>query len=453
MQKTKTKDRPKEAVTHVVSRKLAKNGFLEALYAPHSAKTAFAYWDGSEFKIVERFESRPGHALVPIKASNNLLTHGVLKLPSYVEDYGSDADLLAAIKAFIHRYVDLEPGFETVAAHYVLLSWVYDRFRELPYLRIIGDYGTGKTRFLQVVGSICYKPTFASGASTISPIFHALDSFGGTLVLDEADFRFSDAKAEITKILNNGNVAGFPVLRCEAVKEGHYDPRAFVVFGPKIVASRGHYSDPALESRFVSERARSGKVRTGIPANLSESFDGEAQHLRNQLLHYRFKNFHGITLPIQGEGNASRIAQIFRPLLAVAVSNEDAEIIRDYAMKSASFLSSLNSHTAEEQVTGIIADLIKGGAAQLAIKEITKRYRDRFGSEHLGPITPKWIGGIIRNRLHLDTVKRQGTYVIADGQKQRLDGLFARFAIHTKSTVTDPDCAVSKAQSNPDSDD
>jgi hypothetical protein len=46
---------------------------------------------------------------------------------------------------------------------------------------------------------------------TISPIFHTLDAFKGTLIIDEADFRFSDERAEIVKILNNGNVQGMPV--------------------------------------------------------------------------------------------------------------------------------------------------------------------------------------------------------------------------------------------------
>ena len=89
-----------------------------------------------------------------------------------------------------------------MAAHYVLFSWVYDAFNEVPYIRFQGDYGTGKTRALLVVGSVCYKPFFASGASTVSPIFHILDAFRGTLILDEADFRFSDEKAEIVKVLN-----------------------------------------------------------------------------------------------------------------------------------------------------------------------------------------------------------------------------------------------------------
>ena len=36
--------------------------------------------------------------------------------------------------------------------------------------------------------------------SQFRPIFHTLDAFKGTLIFDEADFRFSDEKAEIVKI-------------------------------------------------------------------------------------------------------------------------------------------------------------------------------------------------------------------------------------------------------------
>ena len=76
-------------------------------------------------------------------------------------------------------------------------------------------------------------------ASTVSPIFHILDMFRGTLVLDEADFRFSDEKAELSKILNNGNVQGFPVLRTMVNQKGEFNPRAFNVFGPKPDSGTG----------------------------------------------------------------------------------------------------------------------------------------------------------------------------------------------------------------------
>lgn len=92
-------------------------------------------------------------------------------LPSEPEEYGSEEGLLADIQSFIHRYVDVSPLFEKIASYYVLFSWVYDSFNELPYLRLRGDPGSGKTRFLLTVGSVCYKPIFASGASTVSRSF------------------------------------------------------------------------------------------------------------------------------------------------------------------------------------------------------------------------------------------------------------------------------------------
>ena len=88
---------------------------------------------------------------------------------------------------------------------------------------------------------------------------------------DEADFRFSDERAEIAKILNNGNVSGLPVLRTMMNRQREFNPQAFQVFGPKIVATRGSYEDKGLESRFLTEEMGSRKLRSDIPINLPDS--------------------------------------------------------------------------------------------------------------------------------------------------------------------------------------
>src|SRR6185437_937191 len=119
---------------------------------------------------------------------------------------------------------------------------------------------------------ICYKAFFASGASTVSPIFHTLDAFRGTLIFDEADFRFSDESAQIVKVLNNGNVRGMPVLRTMMNRQKEFNPTAFQVFGPKIVATRGSYDDKGLESRFLTEEMSGRSLRSDIPLNLPPSF-------------------------------------------------------------------------------------------------------------------------------------------------------------------------------------
>ena len=240
-------------------------------------------------------------------------------LPSAPEEYGSERELVREIQAYIHRYVDLSPGFERLASYYVLLSWVYDAFNEVPYLRVRGDYGTGKTRFLLVVGALCNKSFFASGASTVSPIFHTLDAFRGTLVIDEGDFRFSDEKAEIVKILNNGNVRGVPVLRTMVTDAREYNPKAFRVFGPKLVATRGEYDDRALESRFLTEEMGRSRLRDDVPINLPPEYATEALKLRNKLLLYRLRNFHRAAIDRSAVDPAlePRINQIFVPLKSI----------------------------------------------------------------------------------------------------------------------------------------
>ncbi len=201
----------------------------------------------SPFKFFARFNPATGEvdypASVPLEDQGAMIApyedrmpdEGVILLPSEATPYESVAILLNEVRAFIHRYVGVSVVYEQLAAYYVLLSWVYDSFNVLPYLRALGDWGTGKSRFLTVVGNLCYKAIFASGATTPSPIFRMLQKYAGTLILDEADWRYSDANTEIVKILNCGYSQGFPVLRSEGESN---EPKAFRVFGPKIIGTR-----------------------------------------------------------------------------------------------------------------------------------------------------------------------------------------------------------------------
>src|ERR1041385_8692004 len=262
-----------------VSAVLSDGRIVETVHLPEQNKCEFVVWEDEEYKIEPILKISESKRLVPYSADNNLIKHGVVLFPSQPLEYGTQAELVSEIIAFIHRYVDVSPLFETIASYYVLLSWVYDGFNELPYLRLRGDPGCGKTRFLLTVGSLCYKPMFASGASTVSPLFRILDAFRGTLIIDEGDFRLSDERAEIVKILNNGNSKGFPVLRSEASKNKEFNPRASTVFGPKLVATRGFFEDKALESRCLTEEMGQRRLREDIPISLLASYKDDALHL------------------------------------------------------------------------------------------------------------------------------------------------------------------------------
>ena len=408
--------KPKRDRTPTVSRCLSDGTLIELLYRPEEAKTAFAVWRAGAWTIEPEFATGTGERLVPYSPHNNVIRNEVVLLPSEPAEYGSKPELLFDIRQFLHRYLDVSPEFEAIAAHYALLTWVYDAFNEVPYIRFQGDFGTGKTRALLVLGSVCCRPFFASGASTVSPIFHILDAFRGTLVLDEADFRFSDEKSEIVKILNNGNVSGIPVLRTMQNQQREFDPRAFQVFGPKVIAMRGTYNDRALESRFLTEVMGTVPLRADIPINLTGMMREEALALRNKLLLYRFRNRNTLRLrPDAALGEvAPRINQILTPLLTIVDDPTSREALVRFARATHDGIVAERGLTTEAQLLEIVRELADSGTATaIAIGDIAARFVERFASEYERPITPRWIGTILRRRLHLSPYKSHGRYILS----------------------------------------
>ncbi len=414
----------------LVSAVLKDGSLVEMIHRPEENKTAFLTWKvGSWSELPEINDG--GQKFVPYTPTNNLLQNQVILFPSGVEEYGSEEELLREIGEYLHRYVDLNPLFEKIASYYVLFSWVYDGFNELPYIRVRGEPGSGKTRFLQVVGSVCNKPIFASGASSMSPIFRILDSFRGTLIIDESDFRFSDEKADMVKILNNGNVRGFPVLRSEVspiTKE--FNPRAYHVFGPKLIATRGFFEDRALESRFLTEDMGQRSLRGDVPINLPDTYKTEALHLRNKLLLFRFRNF-GSRTPLEALVDRSiepRLNQVFAPLLSVIQDEGTRAEIRELAKTYHDQMISERGFDIEAELLEVIRNL-HSPQARLSVKGITDAFIKKHGEEYDRRITPKYIGQILRRKLGIRTAKSHGVFVIPLADSSELHRLYERYGL------------------------
>lgn len=408
---------------------------IEMVYQPDKHRTAFIVWEHGQWVEKTSFRADTEGEYIPYSAQNNLLMHHVVLFPSEPLEYGSEEALIAEIQAFIHRYVDVSDLFEQIATYYVLLSWVYDGFNELPYLRLRGDPGSGKTRLLLTVGSLCYKPIFASGASTVSPLFRILDIMRGTLIIDEGDFKLSDERAEIVKILNNGNARGFPVLRTEVTSKGEFNPTAYAVFGPKLVATRGYFEDRALESRCLTEEMGQRRLRNDIPINLSGSYKQEALLLRNKLLLFRFRMYN-TRHPLEQLVNRSiepRLNQVFVPLLSIIADPQARADMRALAERYNREMITERGMDMEAQVLQIIHDMQSSPLKPtLSVKEITSWFVDRFGEEYERKITAKWIGSVIRKRLNLHTQKSHGVFVIPLTEEQKLTRLFEKYGIDTK---------------------
>lgn len=405
---------------------------VELLYDPGTRRTTFAVCRHGEISVEELVELSDGHRLVPYSPENNLIKHEAVLLPSSPAAYESEASLIAHVQAFIHRYVDLSPVFERTALYYILLSWLYDAFNELPYIRLQGDYGTGKTRALLVLGAIAYKPFFASGASTVSPLFHTLDAFRGTLIFDEADFRLSDEKAEVVKILNNGNVRGIPVLRTMMNQKREFNPQAFHVFGPKIVATRGSYEDRALESRFLTEVMGGRPLRSDIPINLNSSFKEEALTIRNMLLSYRFRMRHTVSLnpALLDSSLEPRQNQILIPLLSVIDDAEQRAAIVKNAQELRQSIVSERGLSTEAHVLSVLIDLMGLSPSEaIPIKAITELVQERYAAEYDRPLTVRYISRVLRERLHLKTNKSVGIYCVPKSEAERVILLAGRYGI------------------------
>ena len=406
----------------------------ELVYQPEEGTTGFVVGRGREWEELDALELPGGEILVPFSPQNNLLVHGVVLLPSEPLEYGTEEDLRSELSTFLHRYIDLSPEFAVVAREYVLFTWLYDSFNEVPYLRVRGDYGSGKSRFLLSVGSVCYLPIFASGASTMSPLFRIMDIFRGTLVLDEGDFRASDEKAEVVKMLNNGMSRGFPVLRTEQTASKEFNPRAFHVFGPKVIATRGFFEDRALESRCISEVLGNRPLRRGIPLNLSEEFRHEARVLRNKLLLYRIRN-RAAAREVDEEslpGVEPRLAQIFRPLLATSDPASRRELLAA-AQRLSGELRGERMGSVEGEVLEVLRDLWEGAAFAVGVKDIAQEFCKRHGDDYEWKVTARWIGGVLRKKLFLITTKSNGNFVVPRSEGKKLRNLLELYGLSDRS--------------------
>jgi hypothetical protein len=414
-----------------VSRTLADGRLIELVLDRESARTSLAVWDGTQCQIVDKVAVSASEHLVPVPASNNLIRHNAVVLPEKPAPYADVEQLASEIEAYFGRYVVVSEEFRKLAAYYVLFTWVYDAFDEVPYLRVQAEWGSGKTRALIIIGSICYRGFFASGASTVSPIFHTLDTFRGTLVLDEADFRFSDQTAELVKILNNGNVQGFPVFRTAITQKREFDPRAFQVFGPKLIAMRKSFQDDALESRFITERMDRQHMHAGIPINLPKRQREEACALRNKLLQYRFD--HRMTVRADESLADARLLprtnQILIPLLSIVPNSEARATIKRVLFSLEAERTAFRSTSLAADVLTLLSEFVsERPGMSIPVADVAERFATRFAKQYERPITHRLIGSIVRSTLGLKTYKSGGVFKFT-ADKELLASLSKRYGL------------------------
>ncbi len=321
---SRTKERPRFEVQGMIG---------DVIWDDKAKKLMFAVWKkGGSGKVrlhpvyaIDPNDESRGYYVPPSDPFDSI-EKKVVVLPTGVRSYGTTAQLVEKMKRFIRDFYHAREIWVEIMAYFALMTWVTDskEFNTVPYLRWLGEPETGKTRGLDLVAILSYRATSIGGGSTSAILFRILDKWRGTLVVDEADFAAgSEIWDSIVKTLNLGYKRYSVVPRMDTVN-GQLEPRAFDVFGPKILSTRQPFADIAVETRCITLPTKEAAVPLGIPLNLQEQFYNQAQELQNELLQWRIDNLHRIKVDEQEirKQHGTRLAQIGSALLAVV---EDAE--------------------------------------------------------------------------------------------------------------------------------
>jgi len=308
---------------------------------------------------------------------------GKIKLPDHAEEYGTDAELDNTLSKFIKTWLDIPDRDLLYAVFTIRKSWVYDRFHSLSYSRALGELGTGKSRFLDVLGLLHYKPIATSGALTSAVLFRVINKWKGTIIIDEADRRKSDKADDIQTIINQGYERGRFIMRCDKDDPNKID--YFDVYCPKVLATRGYFQDKATESRCFTTIMQQTN-RKNIPPNLTVGFHEETQKLRNKLLLWRMRNY----LKIDPDAGAKvelgdiepRLRQVSTGFVALFAHDEQAVTdFRNYLLDHQKEIVEARSETNEGRIVNAIAELMGEGepitAARIASQADLK---DRQGN-------------------------------------------------------------------------
>lgn len=398
----------------------------------------------------------------PLSPFDSLLEKGVVRIASGLGKYTDEVELQKEIQAFIHKYVDLPEHIERLSSYYVMLTWVYDAFYVLPYLRARGSSDSGKSRFTEVVGALCMRNIWITGSTTPSPVFRTMERWGGlTVVMDEADLPHSETSADWVQMLNTGYKRGFAILRTN-MKNGEAVPEAFDGFGPKILNMRGRFADDATESRCLTWETNSGRgVRADILRYMDRDvFIKEGQDLRNKLLTFRLRNFTSIEVDYNHEATRDlpgRLVEITVPLMSISKDegfkanvmefiqqmNQKAIITRQATLAGKVLEAVLRAYwLPDDRVMELPDSHIQVLKLQVAhiTRQANKILNDENAEASLGDdedfkpqkqLSASYVGKIIGNELNLETEKASvGTRpMVIKWDESRIQALVARYGL------------------------
>jgi hypothetical protein len=210
------------------------------------------------------------------------------------------------------------------------------------------------------------------------------------------------------------------------------NPQAFRVFGPKLVAMRQSFGDRALESRFLTEETSGRTLRSDIPIQLPDSLATEALALRNKLLAWRFAARFAVG------PDPSRLVQGVEPrfnqsALALLSLIDDAglrqRIGAELVLDEARVLQERASSVEATMLAALLDAFVATSSTNATVADVTERFNRKAVHDLGRAVSNKWVGGFLRSRLRLATMKSRGVYVVPPTERTKIEALAKRHGV------------------------
>jgi hypothetical protein len=156
---------------------------------------------------------------------------------------------------------------------------------------------------------------------------------------------------------------------------------------------------------------------------------------------FRFRHHHEIKIDDAAQVSAltPRGNQILVPLLSIVGDAEARKAMVGFATAAQEGTEAERGMSSEAQVLEIVRELIGEAHKHVVpIIEMAQRFSARFGDEYERPTTPRWIGTVLRQRLHLTPYKSNGRFVLPVRDGTRLEALYERYGLTTPDQDTLP---------------
>jgi putative DNA primase/helicase len=310
------------------------------------------------------------------------------------------AGLLSMVRKRLVRHVSFANEEQAVAAVlWAAFAWTHEAHTHSPILLVTSaERDCGKTTLLALVRFLTPRPLFTAEISPAA-LYRSIEKWRPTIVLDEADKIFL-ANDELRAVVNTGWTRGSGIIRCHPETN---EPMQFPTFCPKAIGMKGKkLPDTTLSRCIVLELKRK------LPSEDVQGFDhqdnGELVTLRRMLARWAHDHMDELkgAEPVAPEGFDNRLADNWRPLLAIAdlAGAEWPELARKAAVR----LSPLDqSSVGTMLLADIKATFEEAGRDRLSSDEIVEALHGLEGrpwaewGKASRPLTKNQLAGLLRD--------------------------------------------------------